>query len=254
MNVLILGGTGEAARLATELADCADIAATVSLAGRTQRPLPSALPTRTGGFGGIAGLQRYLSEHAIDAVVDATHPFAAQMSAHAVSACRALGVPLARLERAPWQQSAGDHWLRVPDLAQAAAAVRPLGRTIFLTVGAHSLGPFEALADKHWLVRAIDPPEPPPAFVDWTLVQARGPFAVDDETALMREHAVDAVVTKNSGGRMTEAKIAAARALALPVVIVERPPLPAPDAEFDDVAAVVRWLRGPGHDQAPSNG
>lgn len=254
MNVLILGGTSEAARLATELAHCTDIAATVSLAGRTQRPLPSALPTRTSGFGGVAGLQRYLSEHAIEAVIDATHPFAAQMSANAVSACRALGVPLARLERAPWEETDGDRWVRVPDLAQAAEAVRPLGRNIFLTVGAHSLQPFETVADKHWLVRAIDPPEPPPAFADWTLVQARGPFAVDDEIALMREHAVEALVTKNSGGRMTEGKIAAARSLALPVVIVERPPLPAPDAGFHDVAAVVRWLRGPDHDQTPSNG
>lgn len=254
MNVLILGGTGEAARLAAELADCADIAATVSLAGRTQRPMPSALPTRTGGFGGVAGLQRYLSEHAIGAVVDATHPFATQMSAHAVTACRALGVPLMRLERAPWVETADDHWIRVQDLAQAAEAVGPLGRNIFLTVGAHSLRPFETVADKHWLVRAIDPPEPPPAFADWTLVQARGPFAVGDEIALMRAHAVEALVTKNSGGRMTEAKIAAARTLALPVVIVDRPRLPVPGAEFHDAAAVKSWLRTASHDQFAPNG
>ncbi len=252
MNVLILGGTGEAARLARALAECTDIAATVSLAGRTQRPLPSALPTRTGGFGGVAGLELYLAEHAIDAVIDATHPFAAQMSIHAVQACRTRGVPLARLQRAPWEATAGDRWLRVADLDEAAEAVRPLGHNIFLTVGAHSLQPFETVADKHWLVRAIDPPAPPPAFADWTLVQARGPFAVDDEITLMREHGVDAVVTKNSGGRMTEAKLSAARELGLPLVVVERPPVPAADAEFDHVEAVIAWLRTRDHQSSPA--
>lgn len=251
MNVLILGGTGEAARLARELATADDLSATVSLAGRTQRPLPSALPTRTGGFGGVAGLERYLAEHAIGAVIDATHPFAAQMSANAVAACRTSGVPLARLQRAPWEATAADRWIGVADLEEAAEAVQPLGRNIFLTVGAYSLHPFEALTDKHWVVRTIDPPEPPPAFADWTLVQARGPFALDDELALMHQHAVDAVVTKNSGGRMTEAKIDAARALGLPVVMVERPPVPAADAEFDDVEPVIAWLRARRH-QSPT--
>lgn len=245
MNVLILGGTAEASALARALAQCLDLPATLSLAGRTRRPQAPALQTRTGGFGGPEGLAQYLESHAVTALVDATHPFAAQMSRHATAACRERGVPLARLERPPWTATGADRWIHARNLPAAAEAVRPLGERILLTVGAQSVHPFEAVPDKRWVVRSIEAPEPPPTFADWTLLQARGPFAPKDEFALLREHAIDALVTKNSGGAMVEAKLEAARALALPVVMVDRPALPPADAAFTDPEAVVAWLRSP---------
>lgn len=243
MNVLILGGTAEASALARALAQCPELPATLSLAGRTRRPQAAALPTRVGGFGGPDGLARYLADAAIGAVVDATHPFAAQMSRHAAEACRARGVPLARLERPPWRPSAADQWVHAGDLNAAAEAVRPLGERILLTVGAQSVHPFEAVPGKRWVVRSIEPPDPPPAFADWTLVQARGPFETADEIALLREHAIEALVTKNSGGGMVEAKLEAARQFALPVVMVERPRLPSVEAAFSEPEGVIEWLR-----------
>lgn len=242
MNLLLLGGTTEAAALAHRLAARPDIDATLSLAGRTRRPSSHATPTRSGGFGGADGLAGYLAHHGIDVVVDATHPFAARISANAATACRRMGVPLARLSRAPWQPVAGDRWIHVADPAAAARAVTPLGHRIFLTVGGHSLAAFESVPDKSWLIRSIDPPEPAPALPDWTLIQARGPFELDDEIRLLRDHDVDAIVTKNSGGTATRAKLDAARALGLPVVMIERPDLPEPDAAFDEPAGLLAWL------------
>lgn len=242
MNLLLLGGTTEATALANRLAARSDIDATLSLAGRTRRPLNYALPTRSGGFGGVDGLIEYLKGHGTDVVVDATHPFAARMSAHAAAACRRTGIPLARLSRAPWRPVAGDHWIHVADPDAAAHAVATLGQRIFLTVGGHSLSSFESVPEKSWLIRSIDPPEPVPALPDWTLIQARGPFGIDDEIRLLRDHEVDAIVTKNSGGTATRAKLDAARELGLPVVMIERPELPEPDAAFDEPAGVLAWL------------
>lgn len=252
MNLLLLGGTSEASALARGLGDRTSIQATLSLAGRTRQPLPSNLARRSGGFGGAAGLADWLAEHAIDVVVDATHPFAAQISANAVAACRERGVPLARLSRPAWQPANGDRWIHVPDLDAAARAVADLGPRIFLSVGGYSLSAFETIPGKTWLVRSIDPPEPPPAFADWHLIQARGPFALADERRLLREHAIDAVVTKNSGAAATRAKLDAARELGLPVVMIERPALPAPDIAFDDPEAVLAWLDAgaPAHSSA----
>jgi len=253
MKVLLLGGTTEARRLAEAIAGRTDVAATLSLAGRTQRPLVAGLPTRHGGFGGVAGLTAYLRDEAIEAVVDATHPFAAQMSQHAVAACRDAGVALARLERAPWTPGPADRWIRVADLAGAATALANCGEHVLLTVGSHSLAPFEGVTGKTWLVRSIDAPDPPPAFARWTLVQSRGPFEVADEIELMRAHAIEVVVSKNSGAAATRAKIDAARALGLPVVMVERPAVAVPDAHFHTVDAALAWLtkRDGGHDAQP---
>lgn len=242
MNLLLLGGTSEATALARRLGDRTDIRATLSLAGRTRRPLPSGLATRSGGFGGAVGLSAYLAEHGIDVVIDATHPFAARISANAAAACRERGVPLARLSRPAWRPVTGDRWIHVSDLDGAALAVADLGPRIFLSVGGNSLSAFEAVPGKTWVVRSIDPPNPAPAFSNWTLIQSRGPFALVDERALLRDHAIDAVVTKNSGAAATRAKLDAARELGLPVVMIDRPALPEPDAAFDDPDAAMAWI------------
>lgn len=245
MRVLILGGTSEALALGAELSSHSDIAATLSLAGRTRRPLPSGLPTRSGGFGGIAGLQDWLQQEGVQAVVDATHPFAVTMSAHAVAACAALGLPLARLDRPEWVPQAGDHWRRVPDLPAAAdmlAREPALGSRVFLATGRSSLPHFEAVPDKFWLVRCVDAPEPPPAFARWTLLTDRGPFALAAERELLRAHAIEVVVAKNSGGTAAQAKLQAARELGLPVVMVDRPATPEVAQRFSEAPAVRNWL------------
>lgn len=242
MNLLLLGGTAEASALAQRIADHPEIRATLSLAGRTRRPRASALATRYGGFGGADGLSAYLVDRGIDAVVDATHPFAAGISANAAAACRRCGVALARLTRPGWTPVPGDRWIQVREIAGAAQAVRRLGPRVFLSVGGQSLSAFAEVPGKIWLVRSIDPPEPPPAFDHWHLIQSRGPFTFAGERALLREHGIDAIVTKNSGAEATRAKLDAARELALPVVMIERPTLPEPDIELDDPDATLAWL------------
>jgi precorrin-6A/cobalt-precorrin-6A reductase len=221
-RVLVLGGTGEARRLATALvADGVD--AVSSLAGRVAEPVLPPGEVRIGGFGGAEGLAAYLREERIAAVVDATHPFAAAMTANAAAAAREAGVPLLRLQRPGWSPGPGDDWRWVGSLEEAAAAVAGFAH-VFLTTGRRGLGAFAGLP-MEVLLRTVDPPEPPlPART--TVVLERGPFTVDDERALMRAHAVDVVVTKDSGGGMTAAKLTAARELGIPVVVVRRPPLP----------------------------
>jgi precorrin-6A/cobalt-precorrin-6A reductase len=241
MNLLILGGTSEASALGRALADDARVRAVISLAGRTRVPLPQALPTRTGGFGGADGLAAYLRENRIDALIDATHPFAAQMTANAVAAAALTATKLLRVQRPPWHPIAGDDWTDVGTMAEAAAALGPAPRRVLLTVGSTDLAPFRRAPWHHYVVRSVDAPPadalPPRADV----IAARGPFAEDDERRLLRAHAIDAIVTKNSGGSATEAKLAAARALRLPVIMVRRPP--APDvATVGDVAEGLAWL------------
>ncbi len=225
-TVLILGGTADAVALARLLEACAPGRALSSLAGRTSSPRLLPGRTRVGGFGGAGGLADYLTIEAISAVVDATHPFAARMSRNAVDACARANVPLLALVRPAWAPLAGDRWSRVPDVAAAASRAAELGRRIFVTIGSRELAPFAALGDRCRLVRAIEPPlEPLPPGV--TLVLARGPFAEADERALMQRYRIDVVVTKDSGGDATVAKLIAARALGIRVVIVDRPVRPA---------------------------
>lgn len=238
MRILILGGTTEATALARHLAGRADIHAELSFAGRTRNPVAPPIPFRVGGFGGVAGLQAYLTEHRVAAVVDATHPFAAQMSRHAVAACHGLGVPVAGFSRPPWIEQSGDRWTRVADMAAAVQALGAQARRVFLTVGGVQLGAF-AQAPWHWyLVRTIDPPV---GLHVQRLILARGPFAVEAEIALMQAERIDVLVTKNSGGAATSAKIAAARALGIEVVIVDRPP-PEAYPMFERVADVMAWI------------
>lgn len=242
-NLLLLGGTGEALRLARELAGHAKIRCISSLAGRTENPQTPPGEMRIGGFGGVAGLSRYLVDEKIDLVLDATHPFAAQMARHAQEACAALGIPRAKLVRPAWVASPGDRWTMMPSIAAAAVFLRfhPAYR-IFLTLGRQEAGAFAALgADgKRWfLTRMVDPPDQAMALPPGELVLARGPFLPDDEIALMRRHRIDLLVTKNSGG--SAAKIAAAAELHIPVLMIERPPLPS-GTLLDSVGDALGWI------------
>jgi precorrin-6A/cobalt-precorrin-6A reductase len=238
-RVLVLGGTGEARRLATALvADGVDVLS--SLAGRVADPRLPPGEVRIGGFGGAAGLAEWLRANPAAAVVDATHPFATAMTAAAVSAAGATGVPLLRLQRPGWSARPGDDWRWVDSPAGAAEAVQGFG-CVFLTTGRQGLAAFSGLTAR-CLIRSVDPPEPPlPART--TTVLARGPFSLDDELALLREHAVDVVVTKDSGGSMTAAKLTAARELGLPVVLVRRPPLPTGVPVVATVEEARAWVR-----------
>jgi precorrin-6A/cobalt-precorrin-6A reductase len=235
-RVLILGGTGEARDLARHLAGRADLSIVSSLAGRVTAPALPVGAVRVGGFGGADGLADYLAAERIEAVIDTTHPFAARMSRNAAEACRRTGVRLLAFVRPAWAPEPGDQWQSAADMAGAAALCR--GR-VFLTVGRQELALFAA-SDAWFLIRSIDPPGGPlpPRHA---LLLARGPFAVAAEIALMQANAIDLVVSKNSGGPATYAKIEAARALGLPVVMVERPARPPTDvASSPD--EVVAWL------------
>ena len=242
-NLLVLGGTTEATALCRALSE-AGIRGSVSLAGRVARPLRQPLPQRIGGFGGVGGLVDYLRDHAISHVVDATHPFAAQMSANAVAACAELGVPLIALTRAPWQAGTGDNWILVPDITGAVAALdRPAAR-VMLAVGRMHLAEFAPNPQHFYLLRLIDAPDGRLPFPRHQILQDRGPFSVAGDLALMRQHRIDLVVSKNSGGTGAAAKIAAARQLGLPVLMIDRPALPA-RREAHSVGEVLAWLHHP---------
>jgi precorrin-6A/cobalt-precorrin-6A reductase len=240
-HLLILGGTAEAAALARRLAGVPGLAVTSSLAGRTTggRDLPGSL--RVGGFGGVDGLAAYLATSGIDLVVDATHPFASQMTHNAAAACAAAGVARLRLERPAWQPIAGDRWERVADAGEAAQALRRHGSNVFLATGRTDLAAFAHLGDKHFLVRLVDAPKAPLELAHFTLVTGRGPFRETDDRALLQDHGIEVVVTKNSGGGGAYAKLAAARALGLPVVMIDRPAEPAGDT-VEDVDAAREWV------------
>jgi precorrin-6A/cobalt-precorrin-6A reductase len=240
LKLLLLGGTTEASRLAALLAERTDIAPLLSLAGRTRELAPSPIPRRIGGFGGVDGLIRFLQDEGIGAVIDATHPFAAQMSAHAVEACAALSLPLARLTRPPWAPDPGDRWQEVASAEAAAATLRDVPRRVFLTVGRLSLQAFATAPQHHYLVRTIDAPDGV-ALPKATLIQARGPFSAEAEETLMRREGIEVLVTKNSGGGATAGKLIAARRLGLPVIMVARPEKPVVQTFFAPEEAMV-WL------------
>jgi precorrin-6A/cobalt-precorrin-6A reductase len=213
----------------------------LSLAGRTQEPAHSPIPTRTGRFGGVEGLRAYLAAERIHAVVDATHPFAAQMSHHAAEACRAADVPLLAFSRPPWERRDGDRWIEVETMEEAAHALGPVPRNVFLTQGRQQLGAFAAAPQHRYLVRAIERPDEIDALPRHRLILSRGPFSFADEEALMRDEHIEIVVSKNSGGEATYAKIAATRGMGLPVVIVRRPVKPEVErtTQLDEALA---WL------------
>jgi precorrin-6A/cobalt-precorrin-6A reductase len=220
----------------------------LSLAGATANPAPAPIPVRIGGFGGAVGLAAYLGSERIDAVVDATHPFASRMSANAAAACRVTRTPLVVFTRPPWTREPGDRWVEVATVEDAADALGATRRTAFLTQGRLQLAAFAQAPQHRYIVRAIDRPAEIDALPHCKLILARGPFTLADELDLMKRERVEALVTKNSGGRATYAKIEAARALGIEVIIVRRPP--APEAKtLHDLDAVMTWIAT--HRQAP---
>ncbi|MFJ2560486.1 MULTISPECIES: cobalt-precorrin-6A reductase [unclassified Streptomyces] len=243
MHVLILGGTTESRRLAELLHPRWRV--TTSLAGRVTRPVLPPGEVRIGGFGGADGLARWLREHRVDALVDATHPFAATISANAALAAATARVPLLALRRPSWAPVPGDDWRTVGSLEEAAGALRGLGgsRRVFLTTGRMGLAAFAgADLDAHWfLVRSVDAPQPPYPARTETLLD-RGPFTLDGERDILRRHRIDVVVTKDSGGAATAPKLTAAREAGIPVVVVRRPPVPEGVAVAETAEDAVAWV------------
>ncbi|WP_374307360.1 cobalt-precorrin-6A reductase [Methylocella sp.] len=223
MRLLLLGGVAEANALAALLAARPEIEATLSLAGRTSAPAASPLPTRVGGFGGADGLAACLRAERIDLLVDATHPFAQNISRNAAQAAREAGVPLIRLVRPPWRAAPGDRWLDARDMEEAARLLGAAPRRVFLAIGRQQLAAFRAAPQHFYLVRAIEPVEP--GLPNCEAILARGPFSADAEEALLQAKRIDVVVAKNSGSPAVAGKLAAARRLKLPVVMVARPAL-----------------------------
>jgi precorrin-6A/cobalt-precorrin-6A reductase len=240
-RVLILGGTTEARLLAGRLAGRIDLDVTLSLAGRTVAPARQAVPVRSGGFGGAAGLADYLVREQIDVLIDATHPYASAISANAWAATQTAGVRFVALRRPPWIAVAGDRWTEVEDARDAVRALGDKPRRVFVALGRNELAPLLQAPQHSYLIRSIDPVDPPLRLPQAAYVTGRGPFAEADELALMRAHGIDAVIAKNSGGAATYCKIAAARALGIEVIMLRRPSAPAaPNVETVDEA--IGWL------------
>jgi len=240
-QILILGGTAEARQLAGLLAKRTDLTVTLSLAGRTAAPAAQPVPVRIGGFGGAEGLAAYLRAERIDALIDATHPYAATISRHAADAAAAANVPIVGLRRAAWRAVPGDRWVEAGDMADAVRALGAASRRVFLAIGRNEVAAFQAAPQHHYLIRSVDPVDPPLAVPDAQYIVARGPFAEEDERKLLAEHRIECIVAKNSGGNSTYGKIAAARALGLTVVMLRQPALPdAPSVETIEGAAA--WL------------
>ncbi|HEX7855832.1 MAG TPA: cobalt-precorrin-6A reductase [Sphingobium sp.] len=242
-HILILGGTTEASALARALAE-RSVMATLSLAGRTEHPAAQPLPVRIGGFGGVTGLAQYLRDAGITHLVDATHPFAAQMSAHAIAAAREAAVPLIALTRPAWSPQPGDRWTSVADIPAAVAALAGPARRVMLALGRMHVAAFAAQPQHHYLLRFVDAPTEPPPLPHHSLIVDRGPFTATDDERLMRDHAIDLVIAKNAGGTGAVAKLIAARALGLPVLMIDRPALP-PRREVHAIADALHWLLHP---------
>jgi precorrin-6A/cobalt-precorrin-6A reductase len=241
LRILILGGTAEASALARLVADEPGLAPVLSFAGRTAAPVLPPIPSRIGGFGGAEGLAAYLTAEQVDLLIDATHPFAARISANAGSAAALVGVPRLVLQRAPWTAQPGDDWRPVPTVEAAALALGPAPRRVFLTIGRQDLLPFRAQPQHRYIIRSVDPPDPgllPPCA---EILTGRGPFLEAAERALMARHCTDVLVTKNSGG--ADGKLRAARTLGLPVIMIDRKPPPSGES-VPEAAAALEWIRG----------
>jgi len=240
-HILILGGTAEARQLAGRLSHRRDLAMVLSLAGRTAAPAEQPVPVRTGGFGGTDGLAAYLAAQQIEVLIDATHPYAAIMSAHAAEAAARGNVRLLALQRRPWTALAGDHWIEVDTIDGAVLALGAAARRAFLTVGRQDIAAFAAAPQHSYLIRSVDPIDPPLDVPHAAYVTARGPFSEADDRDLMIQHRTDVIVAKNSGGDATYGKIAAARSLGITVVMLRRPVLPTVTT-VETVQDAVEWL------------
>jgi precorrin-6A/cobalt-precorrin-6A reductase len=244
-RILILGGTGEAAALARAVlhrfGDVVEV--TTALAGRTRHPGPIPGQVRIGGFGGVAGLAEYLLAQKIDRVIDATHPFAANISSAARLACDRVRVPRLLLLRPAWRRHPLDRWIEVDTIEAAAQIVGRVGRRALLTVGASEVAAFTTATSVRFVVRLIDPPRDPLPLRFHEVVLGRGPFRLSDECHLLQRHAIDVLVCKASGGTATEAKLIAARELSLPIIMVRRPPVER-GLSVDTVEGAIDWLAG----------
>jgi precorrin-6A/cobalt-precorrin-6A reductase len=240
MRALILGGTGDANQLADACAR-GGIDAIYSYAGRTRIPLPHALPTRIGGFGGADGLADFLKAEKITHVIDATHPFAVEMSRHAATACTATKIPLIALERAPWSRVSDDNWIEVADIDAAVAALPGKASRVFLAIGRQHIGPFAAKPQHTYTLRFVDALDGELPLQNAEVIVSRGPFTLDSELDLMRSRNIEWIVARNSGGTGARAKIDAARELRLPVIMIARPELPE-SPRVDNVGEVMAWL------------
>jgi precorrin-6A/cobalt-precorrin-6A reductase len=240
-HILILGGTSEARQLAGRLAARTDLKVTLSLAGRTAHPAVQPVPVRVGGFGGAEGLAAYLITQRIDVLIDATHPYAATMAAHAADAATRVRIPIVALRRKAWAAVDGDRWTDVENVEAAVAALGAPPRRVFLAIGRKEVGVFAAAPQHDYLIRSVDPIEPPLQVPHARYIVARGPFTEDEERELLRQHRTELVVVKNSGGSPTYGKIAAARALGIGVIMLRRPALPNVPA-VETVTDAVAWL------------
>lgn len=240
LNILILGGTTEARALAHEIAK-AGLPAIYSYAGRTTAPVALPVPTRIGGFGGVDGLSSFLAEANISHIVDATHPFAAQISQNAALAANRTGTPLIALTRPPWTEDPEDRWTHVADLDGAIAALNIPPQRVFLAIGRMDIGRFQAQPQHSYLLRFVDAPETPPALPNHRLIIARGPFTAPKDANLLETHQIDMVVSKNAGGSGAYGKIIAAQALGLPVLMIDRPEMP-PRRAVSTPAEVLHWI------------
>jgi precorrin-6A/cobalt-precorrin-6A reductase len=241
MRLLILGGTGDAAELMARVATIAGIEAIASLAGRTREPTLPSGNVRVGGFGGASGMAEYLRQMRVDVLIDATHPFARQISWNAATAANEVRIPRLMLIRRAWEQVLGDRWLEVESNIAAAAVLENQAKRVFLTVGRQELSAFAYLQDIWFLMRMIDPPDADALVPPGIILCDRGPFALENEKQILIQHHIDTIVSKNSGGDATYAKIIAARELGIQVVMVNRPALP-PGEQVADVDSAVSWL------------
>ena len=237
LHLLILGGTAEARGLAdaAHARFAGRLRVTTSLAGRTSTPAEPKGELRRGGFGGAAGLADYLGAAQIDLVIDATHPFATQITAAAQAACHVRDLPLLALTRSRWRARSDDRWIEVADAAEAASILPDLGRRAFLTIGQRGIAAFAPLSGVHFLVRLIEPPAAALPLRSYEILLGRGPFTLEDERRIMQRHAIEVLIAKDSGGEATAAKLEAARLLRIPVVMLRRPDPPGTSvATIDD--------------------
>lgn len=243
-KVLILGGTGDAVKLAAKLDNIAEIEVISSLAGRTNKPAALVGQVRIGGFGGVEGLANYLQDNAIDFLIDATHPCAGQITCNAAIAARKVNIPHLMLVRPQWEKTAGDRWIEVESVEAAAKAIPASLHRVFITSGRQQLEPFlqrSLIYPEMWyLIRSIDPPDL--QLPNSQVLLDRGPFSLDRERQLLQDLRIQAIVSKNSGGEATYAKVIAARELGLPIIMVQRPVMPEGN-KVTSIAEVIAWLR-----------
>jgi precorrin-6A/cobalt-precorrin-6A reductase len=241
LRVLILGGIGDAVELAVKIANIPGIEVITSLAGRTREPANLPGNVRSGGFGGVPGLTNYLREMQIDLLIDATHPFANQISENAAAATQEVGIPRLMVIRPPWEKLEDDDWLEVEDNLAAATTLANRAKRVFLTIGRQEIGTFAHLQEIWFLMRMIDPPNTDVIIPPGLILCDRGPFNLENEQEILLKYNIDTIVSKNSGGNATYPKIIAARKLGIKVVMVNRPPVP-PGKQVADVDSACKWL------------